>query len=499
MQKIHIKNFLVKSLLAMFIFVGVSSEVLAAGTCSSVEITGINNLKAGEKVKTSLYCETHCKNKGNKFNFDGWGDTYCEKDDVCSDSDKSSIAALEAGDKIEISDICYQECQDAYSGNLAYEEGGKHYCENTDGSDADATDATSGAAATTAGDQNDAQAEDEPDYTPDPADFEVALQAPFARPPEKKSCDYPTEDHYVLTNYDTNAAGQYVGGYIWLCRSGASEWQQVIRGNDGNEILTSFSRMLYKWLAGFIGVIAVLMLIVGGIQISVAGASQEGLQDGKNRITASLVGLAILFLSSAILYTINPTFFGQNVELDSVLYDQATGGATTTAKKASAPKDDSTDSGSSMTGTYTHDEAVKELRGFTLTSTSGPSIKYVCANRSVCKTSFEDIQKATVHGLKAIQKASGAGALVIVGGSEKSFHSKNSPHYKGKAVDIDDNNIPGDRLYSWVKEQDPTGVDLYYQSGPKKGQKLGTQYEFSYEGYNFKFLVENDHYHLTVN
>ena len=132
--------------------------------------------------------------------------------------------------------------------------------------------------------------------------FEVTLQTSFAQPP-KTPCGVNDKDAYIYADQEDS------NGYNWVCKAESTKWTQVITGNSGDEILTNFASMLYRWLAGFIGVVAVLMLVVGGIQISTAGADQEGLQGGKDRIIAALVGLAILFLSSLILYTINPNFF----------------------------------------------------------------------------------------------------------------------------------------------------------------------------------------------
>ena len=129
--------------------------------------------------------------------------------------------------------------------------------------------------------------------------FEVSLQTPFAKSPGSEECNKSEKDHY-----ETDANGN-----LWVCRAESTEWVQIVHGEDGGEILENYAGLLYKWLAGFIGIVAVLVLIVGGIQIITAGANQEGLQSGKDRIIAALVGLALLFLSSLILYTINPTFF----------------------------------------------------------------------------------------------------------------------------------------------------------------------------------------------
>ena len=130
-------------------------------------------------------------------------------------------------------------------------------------------------------------------------DFEVTLQTPFAKPPSKIPCIESESDVYTEDEH----------GNQWVCKANSTVWQQVISGDDGSEILTLDAGMIYKWLAGFIELLAVLFIVVGGIQISTAGANQEGVQAAKDRIIAALVALTLLFLASLILYTINPNFF----------------------------------------------------------------------------------------------------------------------------------------------------------------------------------------------
>lgn len=82
---------------------------------------------------------------------------------------------------------------------------------------------------------------------------------------------------------------------------------QIIRAKSGSGLLVQYISAIYKWGAGLGGMVAVVIIIFSGIQISTSqGKDVEG---PKNRIIQSLSGLAILFLSGLILYTINPTFF----------------------------------------------------------------------------------------------------------------------------------------------------------------------------------------------
>jgi hypothetical protein len=84
---------------------------------------------------------------------------------------------------------------------------------------------------------------------------------------------------------------------------------QIIFGDSGTGILQTYIAILYRWAAGLVGIVAVLVIVVSGIQISIDQGGGEQMGDAKNRIIQSLAALAILFLSALILYTVNPTFF----------------------------------------------------------------------------------------------------------------------------------------------------------------------------------------------
>lgn len=84
---------------------------------------------------------------------------------------------------------------------------------------------------------------------------------------------------------------------------------QVFMSQSGVEILYAYIGAIYRWGASIIGVIAVLVIVISGIQISAAGGEQGAVTSAKTRITQSLIGIVVLFLSGIILYTINPTFF----------------------------------------------------------------------------------------------------------------------------------------------------------------------------------------------
>lgn len=83
---------------------------------------------------------------------------------------------------------------------------------------------------------------------------------------------------------------------------------QILVSTSGVNLLKFYVLQLYIWAASIVGIIAVLIIVISGIQIAASGGSDQ-ISSAKTRITQSLAGLAILFLSALILYTINPTFF----------------------------------------------------------------------------------------------------------------------------------------------------------------------------------------------
>ncbi len=84
---------------------------------------------------------------------------------------------------------------------------------------------------------------------------------------------------------------------------------QVYLSKGGTTLLLNYISTIYKWAASIVGIIAVTVVIISGIQISLAGGDTQAVENAKARIVKSLSGIVVLFLSGLILYTINPTFF----------------------------------------------------------------------------------------------------------------------------------------------------------------------------------------------
>ncbi len=74
-------------------------------------------------------------------------------------------------------------------------------------------------------------------------------------------------------------------------------------------LLYNYLDLIYKYMSGLIVGIAVLFVVIGGIQMTVSNGDQSKFDEGKNRIIKAIVGIILWFTASLMLYTINPTFF----------------------------------------------------------------------------------------------------------------------------------------------------------------------------------------------
>jgi hypothetical protein len=81
-------------------------------------------------------------------------------------------------------------------------------------------------------------------------------------------------------------------------------------GNHPLGVLNAYLRPMIPYVVGVSAGLAVLMIVLGGLQIMISGGVQNA-KWGKDHIFAALIGLMILIFSSTILYFLNASFFRQ--------------------------------------------------------------------------------------------------------------------------------------------------------------------------------------------
>jgi len=77
-------------------------------------------------------------------------------------------------------------------------------------------------------------------------------------------------------------------------------------GGAGVTGLSQYLGWLYKFALAAAAFLAVLMIVIGGIQMIVGGASETARSDGKRRIEQAIWGLLLAITAWLILYSINP-------------------------------------------------------------------------------------------------------------------------------------------------------------------------------------------------
>jgi hypothetical protein len=75
---------------------------------------------------------------------------------------------------------------------------------------------------------------------------------------------------------------------------------------------------IYLWSLGVGGVLALIMIVLGGYYVMTAAGNAAQVSKGKSYIYSSLIGLAILLGAYLILSTINPDLVSFRVNLDSL-------------------------------------------------------------------------------------------------------------------------------------------------------------------------------------
>ncbi|MEK7590903.1 MAG: hypothetical protein AAB489_01715 [Patescibacteria group bacterium] len=71
----------------------------------------------------------------------------------------------------------------------------------------------------------------------------------------------------------------------------------------------TYFNQLWPWLIGTSAGIALLMALVGGLQVILSGGDQSKRQEGLDRLKNAFLGLLMLAFAGLILTTLNPSFF----------------------------------------------------------------------------------------------------------------------------------------------------------------------------------------------
>ena len=103
-----------------------------------------------------------------------------------------------------------------------------------------------------------------------------------------------------------------------------------IGGGDTGTNPGEYFKNIYNLMVGIAGVLAVIMIVVGGLEYIASAANPSAKESAKKRIWAAIGGLLLALSSYLILQTVNPDLvkFDLNIEKKGLQQKPAAGGGT---------------------------------------------------------------------------------------------------------------------------------------------------------------------------
>ena len=218
---------------------------------------------------------------------------------------------------------------------------------------------------------------------------------------------------------------------------------------------------IFWFMIGAAGVLAVLMIAIGGIQFMTSGVTSQK-KEGQEKMTAAVFGLLLALGAWLILNTINPDFINFDLTLEKVtgeggggtfqegggttrLNQIATGDGTYTgaygAYQNATPSGQLLvdENGYYLSGKISQENAIRETlmtdSDIVITSTSGSSEPCEYVGQTGC-TDLYGMKPATFDEIKYIDKQT-SGNILVTGGTEAGHSVGAYSHGNGYKVDIE--------------------------------------------------------------
>lgn len=223
----------------------------------------------------------------------------------------------------------------------------------------------------------------------------------------------------------------------------------------GTVSLTSYIPNLVKLIIQIAGVLAVVMIVLGGVQYLSTDAI-GGKSEGKQKIENAIYGLLLAIGAYVILNTINPG----TLQLQLII-NPITGSST-------PPTATSTPGGGGTWASDATERAALAAAPDSVSINKGP-----CQNigQSNC-TSVTGLRQSIINSLKALKRACGC-SVIITGGTEYWLHSSGTQHRPGGNV-VDLSMQSG--LVSFIQANGVKGGSTGCSSGPDRWTFGGATY-----------------------
>jgi hypothetical protein len=156
-----------------------------------------------------------------------------------------------------------------------------------------------------------------------------------------------------------------------------------IGGGTGGTGLTDYLNWLFRFMLVAAAFLAVVQIIIGGIQMMIGGASETQRTSAKSRIQDAIYGLLLALASWLILWTINPNLASMNLTIPEVTIQG-------TAPTPGGTTPGGTTCGGNKPGTCPSGQTCELVSGAALT----PTATYAC------QTTAQRVAQTTCGGNK---------------------------------------------------------------------------------------------------
>lgn len=125
---------------------------------------------------------------------------------------------------------------------------------------------------------------------------------------EGNPTDKELADNGFISNSSVAPCNTGTGDQQWgrCLPAGVTKTEISFGGQDKFSNIGDFILLMYKWLVTVASILAVIMIIVSGVQWITSGGNSESISSAKSRISGAVIGLFIAYMSYFILNTINP-------------------------------------------------------------------------------------------------------------------------------------------------------------------------------------------------
>lgn len=234
------------------------------------------------------------------------------------------------------------------------------------------------------------------------------------------------------------AAAAFILALFFFADDSASAYvlleNSIMRGAKGDVDPSAYLVNLYNIGVGIAGVLAVVMLVIGGIEY-ISSAVIDTKAEAKKRIWAAIGGLLLALLSWLLLNTINPKFVTSSLSLQQVTAPGKASGISTGTSGAAASAQAPAGPG------VTQEEAAKQLADFNKSSIgTGASVEVSssggCTSQNAANcTSLNGVQQSTLNEAKRIAAECNC-RILITAGTEIGHEKGALSHEAGTKIDI---------------------------------------------------------------